>query len=77
MFIIIGTKLFAWGSELTPQAYRCGSCGTYAQFIQKTAMRFVTLFFIIPIIPISGKKSLIQCPNCKTRFETRVSAVGV
>ena len=69
MFIIIGTKTFAWGSQMTPQAYRCGNCGTYTPFIEKTAMRFITLFFFIPIIPISGKKHLIQCPSCKARFE--------
>jgi hypothetical protein len=69
MFIIIGTRLFAWGSTLTPQPYRCGSCGAFAQFVEKTAIRFITVFFIIPIIPISGKKLLIQCPSCKARFQ--------
>lgn len=69
MFIIIGTKLFAWGSTLTPQPFRCSACGMFGQFLEKTAMRFVTLFFIIPVIPISSKKLLIECPKCKTRFE--------
>ena len=32
-------------------------------------MRFVTLFFIIPLIPISRKMQMIECPRCKTRFE--------
>ena len=68
--LIIGTKLFAWGSALTPEPFRCSSCGTFAQFVEKTAMRFVTLFFFIPVIPISGKMHLIQCPKCKTRFES-------
>ena len=69
MFIIIGTRLFTWGSAMTPEAVRCGSCGAFIQFIEKTAMRFLTIFFIIPVIPISGKKRIIECPRCKTRFE--------
>jgi len=69
MFIIIGTRLFAWGSEMSPQSYRCGACGAFTQFIEKTAMRFLTVFFIVPVIPISGKKLLMECPRCKTRYE--------
>jgi uncharacterized C2H2 Zn-finger protein len=71
MFIIIGTKLFVWGSTLTPGAFHCTRCGALTQFVEKNAMRFVTIFFFIPIIPISGKKNLIECPRCKTRFERR------
>ena len=51
----------------TAQSIRCGQCGFAGYFLEKTAMRFVTLFFI-PILPISGKKKLIECPRCKTRF---------
>ena len=46
----------------------CGTCGTQAQFVLKTGMRFIVLFFIIPIIPISGKMQVVECPRCKTRF---------
>jgi len=48
MFIIVGTKLFTWGSTMSPQPYHCNSCGTFTQFIEKTAKRFVTLFFCVP-----------------------------
>jgi hypothetical protein len=66
--IIIGTKFFTWGSQPTLQAMRCGQCGTYAPFIMKKGMRFITLFFVIPVIPISGVTNLVQCPNCKARY---------
>ena len=69
MFIIIGTKLFAWGSTMSPQPLHCSACGAFTQFIEKTAMRFVTLFFFIPLFPISGKLQMIECPRCKSRFE--------
>ena len=70
MFLIIGTKFFAWGSAKTAETIRCSQCGMLAQFTEKTGMRFITLFFLVPTIPISGKKRMIECPNCKTRFET-------
>jgi hypothetical protein len=35
----------------------------------KKGMRFVTIFFVIPIFPISGVNQLLECPNCKTRYQ--------
>ena len=67
--IIIGMRFFAWGSERTPEQMRCAQCGTMAQFILKKGMQFITVFFIIPVIPISGIKHLAQCPNCGARYE--------
>jgi hypothetical protein len=52
------------GSELM----RCGACGNAAQFLLKKGMRFITLFFIIPTIPISGVMRVAECPQCKTRY---------
>lgn len=66
---IIGTHFFNWGSEQTVQPMHCSRCGAVTNFIMKKGMRFITLFFIVPIIPISGVKELVQCPNCKTRFQ--------
>jgi uncharacterized Zn-finger protein len=33
-------------------------------------MRFITFFFI-PVIPASGKKQLLECPTCGTRFQAQ------
>ncbi len=68
-FIIIGTDYITWGSERTPQPIQCGNCGQYTNFIQKKGMRFVTIFFFIPIVPISGVTHLVECPNCKIRYQ--------
>ncbi len=70
MFLIIGTKFFTWGSQKNDGLTRCSECGTVAQFTEKTGMRFLTLFFLVPTIPLSGKKKMIECPNCKARFQT-------
>jgi hypothetical protein len=68
-FFIIGTHFFSWGSEQTAGQMRCGQCSTVAHFTRKKGMRFITLFFIIPIVPISGVKELLQCPTCGTRYQ--------
>lgn len=66
---IIGTRFFTWGSGQTPQQMRCGQCGAVTQFKDKKGMRFVTLFFIIPVLPLSGVKHILQCPNCGARYD--------
>ena len=66
--IIIGLRFFTWGSDRTPNPMQCGQCGWAGAFIVKKGMRFVTVFFIIPVIPISGVQHLVECPNCKTRY---------
>jgi hypothetical protein len=69
MFLIIGTKFISWGSSPTAQPMRCGQCNTVAKFNEKKGMRFITIFFVIPIIPISGTKHLVECPTCGAKFQ--------
>jgi hypothetical protein len=69
--LIIGLRFFVWGAMLCEQQMRCGQCGTVAQFIRKKGMRFITVFFIIPVIPVSRITHLIECPNCKTRYQAQ------
>jgi hypothetical protein len=73
MFLIIGTHFFVWGSDRTQEAMHCGNCGTIAPFVAKKGMRFITLFFVIPILPISGVRHLIQCPACGTRYQAQAN----
>ena len=68
-FFIIGMHYFTWGSQRTPQQMRCDECGAVANFIIKKGMRFITAFFVIPVIPVSGVHQLIVCPNCKARYQ--------
>ena len=67
--LIIGVRFFTWGSDRTDNAMRCGQCGSVMPFVVKKGMRFITLFFIVPVIPISGIHHILQCPNCKTRYQ--------
>lgn len=70
MFFVIGTKFITWGWDKMDGLTRCSECGALTNFTEKTGMRFITLFFVIPVIPISGKKKMIECPNCKARYQT-------
>ncbi len=68
--IIIGTHFFTWGSDRSAQPLHCGQCGAVTPFLRKQGIRCVTLFFILPIIPISGVKHFLQCPTCGARYQT-------
>lgn len=70
-FLIIGMRFFTWGSQPAPNQMRCGHCGTVGTFVKKQGMRFLTLFFIIPVLPLSGIKDLLQCPVCRTKYQTK------
>lgn len=72
--LIWGWYFFVWGSRRTQKQYQCGRCGKSAQFIWKSGMRFFTIFFIIPLFPISGVRHMIECPICHTRFEAPADA---
>ncbi|HVO57475.1 MAG TPA: hypothetical protein VMT51_07250 [Dongiaceae bacterium] len=67
--IIIGVRLFFWGSQQLLQAMHCGRCGYQGPFTLKKGMRFITVFFIIPVIPISGVMHAAECRQCKTRYK--------
>ena len=70
-FLIIGTHFFSWGSQPAGDRLKCGHCGAVGTFIKKKGMLFLTLFFIIPVLPISGIKDLLQCPVCRTKYQTK------
>lgn len=70
MIFIIGTKFNVSGSERTAGKIRCSQCGATNQFIQKTGRNYITLFFVLPVIPIGKKQNLLECPNCKARFQS-------
>lgn len=67
-FFIIGTRFITWGSGPVAGQMRCSNCGTVGNFVTNKGMNFITLFFIIPVLPISGVKNLLQCPTCGTRY---------
>ncbi|HKV38848.1 MAG TPA: hypothetical protein VJX67_06520 [Blastocatellia bacterium] len=74
--IIIGIHFFAWGSGETDRMLHCGRCGAVQNFIVKKGMRFITIFFIIPILPISGIKHMVQCPSCGARYQSAAQSVA-
>lgn len=74
MLILFGTRLLTWGSGLTQNVWRCAKCGHEGQFYEKTGRRFLTLYWIIPLFPVSGKLKMVQCPQCKTKYPDNMPA---
>jgi hypothetical protein len=74
--IIFGIKFWAWSAGRTEFAAHCSKCGFQGNFILKKGMRFLTFYWILPTIPVSGIKQLMQCPNCGTRYELPQPGTG-
>ncbi len=68
MILVFGIKTFRWGSNQTDYLRTCPICGFYGYFARKKTIRAVTLFFLIPIIPLSGITIVDVCPRCNTPF---------
>jgi hypothetical protein len=69
MILIAGTKFHVSGSGRTAEQHRCQRCGFLGQFFSKTGRNYITLFFVLPVIPIGKAKNILECPNCKTRYQ--------
>lgn len=67
--LIIGTHFFTWGWVMRANSLRCGHCGFEGRFVTKKGMRFLTIFFVIPVVPLSGVMQLVECPKCRTRYQ--------
>ncbi len=76
IFFVIGTKFRVSGSEPTAERIRCRQCGVVTQFIKKTGRNYLTLFFVVPIFPIGKAQNLLECPNCKARFQATEKALA-
>jgi uncharacterized protein with PIN domain len=77
MFLIIGTKYRFAGSELTSERERCARCGTVTQFVKKTGRNYLTLFFVLPIIPLGKAQNVLECPNCKAHYQADSFLSGI
>ncbi len=66
MILVFGTKTFRWGSERTAYLKTCPQCGYYGYFLRKKSIRALTLFFVIPILPLGGITTVDVCPQCNT-----------
>jgi uncharacterized Zn finger protein len=69
--LIIGTHFFSWGSQPSGETWQCGKCSTVGEFVRRKGMRFLTIFFIIPVCPLSGVKQLLRCPTCGAQYEEK------
>ncbi len=68
MFVIFGTS---WKYKKKPGGMRivkvCPNCRRDGEFYEVVPKQYISLYFI-PLIPISEKNSLLECPNCHKKF---------
>lgn len=50
----------------------CPRCGGDRTGLQRSARRWFTIFWI-PVIPLNGVGELVECTDCRTRFEPEVT----
>lgn len=67
-FLVLGTRTLHWGSGRSTDVRTCPNCGNSGQFIEKRGIRVLTLFFVIPVLPLGRVRHLRQCPSCNTRY---------
>lgn len=68
MIILFGTRYITWGDERTATVWHCPSCERDDFFIRKRGRRMLTLFFLIPTIPLGRVERFTQCPHCGARY---------
>ena len=69
MLIIFGTRSIVRDEERTGGGLRqCPSCGQTTLFKTRSARTYIHIFWI-PLIPMGGGKPVIECSNCKARFD--------
>jgi hypothetical protein len=68
-FLLVGNRYMAKRTGTTNEVVRCPNCGTAGRFEQKSGRQYLTLFFLLPVFPIGPKRSFVECPACKARFD--------
>jgi tetratricopeptide (TPR) repeat protein len=71
---VFGTRTLST-KQGPPTPAVCPQCRQTADFQNKTARRWFTLFFI-PIFPIDAGRPYTQCSNCQMRFATTSETIG-
>jgi predicted RNA-binding Zn-ribbon protein involved in translation (DUF1610 family) len=68
MIILFGTRYLTWGDERTPTVWHCPNCEHDDRFIRKRGRRALTLFFLLPVIPLGRVERFTECPRCGARY---------
>jgi predicted RNA-binding Zn-ribbon protein involved in translation (DUF1610 family) len=67
-FIVAGNKFRSTSEGPTDHVVQCPNCGTSGRLERKTGRQYLTLFFVLPVLPIGPKRSFVECPNCGAQF---------
>ena len=73
-FLVVGNRYKTKGEGTTDEVVQCPNCGMVGRFERKSGRQYLTLFFLVPVLPLGGRDSYVECPRCKARFEPPHSA---
>jgi RNase P subunit RPR2 len=73
-FLVVGNRYRTRSEGTTYDVVRCPNCGTTGRFEKKSGRQWLTLFFVLPVVPLGGRRSFVECPSCHARFAERFSA---
>ena len=68
-FLLIGNRYITKGVGTTDEVIQCPSCGTTGRFERKSGRQYLTLFFLVPVFPLGGQQTFVECPACKARLK--------
>ena len=68
-FLLVGNRYRTTSEGTTPEVRTCPSCGARAQFDRKRRRQYLTLFFLLPVLPLGSAQEFVECPNCHTQFQ--------
>lgn len=67
-FIVWGSKNFIRTEHLPPVETTCPSCRRAAKIYGKSHRRWFTLYFVIPVFPMSSAVRFTECSACRAQF---------
>jgi hypothetical protein len=68
-FLLVGNRYRTSHEGTTDETIRCPSCGATGRFERKSGRQYLTLFFLVPVLPLGGRQTFVECPNCHARFD--------
>ena len=69
-FLVVGNRFRTRHEGTTAQVITCPSCGFQSHFERKSGRQFLTLFFVLPVLPLGGRREFVECPRCHAQLES-------
>lgn len=69
-FLVAGNRYRTKREGETQETMQCPYCGHFGRFERRSGRQYLTLFLVLPVVPLGTRSEFVQCPKCRTRFES-------